>query len=121
LLGHSDAPLGVHAIARALDLVPSTCLHILRVLVREQLITVDVETKKYAVGAGLVSLARTALRQNTFSAVVQTELDQLSRIHGTTALGVEASGGWTTWSLSRSHAHPHRYKFTLKSAAASRR
>ena len=92
LLGQSDAPLGVHAIARALGLVPSTCLHILRVLVAEQLLTVDAETKKYAVGAGLVVLARTAMRQHTFSAMVQADLDELSRLHGTTAIGVEASG-----------------------------
>ena len=92
LLGQSDIPLGVNSIARALDLVPSTCLHIVRVLVQEQLITVDAETKKYAVGAGLVALARTALRQNTFSATVQTDLDELSRLHGATAMGVEASG-----------------------------
>jgi DNA-binding IclR family transcriptional regulator len=72
--------------------VPSTCLHILRVLVDEQLITVDAETKKYAVGAGLVAFARTALRQHTFSSVVQADLDELSRLHGATALGVEASG-----------------------------
>jgi hypothetical protein len=33
LLGRSEEALGVHAIARALTLIPSTCLHILRVLV----------------------------------------------------------------------------------------
>src|SRR6185312_13270609 len=31
LLGLSEEALGVHAIARALTLIPSTCLHILRV------------------------------------------------------------------------------------------
>jgi DNA-binding IclR family transcriptional regulator len=92
LLGQSDAPLGVHSIARALGLVPSTCLHILRVLVEEQLITVDAETKKYAVGGGLAALARTALRQHTFSVAVQADLDELSRLHGATALAVEAIG-----------------------------
>src|SRR5580693_1608860 len=61
LLGRSDEPLGVHAIARALNLVPSTCLHILRVLADEHLIAVDAATKKYSVAAGLVSLARSAL------------------------------------------------------------
>ena len=92
LLGQSSSPLGVQAIARALGLVPSTCLHILRVLVDDQLIAVDAETKKYTVGAGLVALARSAMRQHTFSAVVQADLDELSRLHGVTALGVEASG-----------------------------
>ena len=92
LLGQSDAPLGVHTIARALGLVPSTCLHILRVLVEEQLLSVDAETKKYTVGTGLVTLARTAMRQHTFSAAVQTDLDELSRLHGATAIGVEARG-----------------------------
>ena len=92
LLGRSDTPLGVHAIARALDLVPSTCLHILRVLVEERLIAVDPATKKYVVAAGLVALARTALRQHTFPAAVQPELDELAQTHRATALAVEASG-----------------------------
>ena len=35
LLGRGEEALGVHAIARALTLIPSTCLHILRVLVAE--------------------------------------------------------------------------------------
>jgi len=92
LLGQSDTPLGVHAIARALGLVPSTCLHILRVLVAEHLISVDLDSKKYAIGAGLAALARAAMRQHTFPAVVQRDLDELSRRYGLTALGVEASG-----------------------------
>lgn len=92
LLGRSDAPLGVHAIARALDLVPSTCLHILRVLTEEHLVAVDPVTKKYGVAAGLVALARTALRQHTFPAAVQSDLDELAATYGATALAVEASG-----------------------------
>ena len=91
LLGATGEPMGVHGIARTLGLVPSTCLHILRVLVDERLVTVDAE-KKYTVGAGLVALARGALRQNTFAAVVQPDLEELSRTHGATAMGVEASG-----------------------------
>jgi DNA-binding IclR family transcriptional regulator len=92
LLGRSDAPLGVHAIARALDLVPSTCLHILRVLVEERLVMVDPATKRYGVAAGLVALARSALRQHTFPAAVQSDLDQLAESYGATAIAVEASG-----------------------------
>jgi DNA-binding IclR family transcriptional regulator len=92
LLGRSDAPLGVHEIARSLDLVPSTCLHILRVLSAEHLVAMDKATKKYSVAAGLVALARTALRQHTFPAEVQPDLDELSKLYGATAIGVEASG-----------------------------
>ena len=92
LLGRGEAALGVHEIARSLDLVPSTCLHILRVLVAERLLAVDPVTKKYSVAAGLAALARSALRQHTFPAAVQPDLDELSRMHGATAIAVEASG-----------------------------
>ncbi len=92
LLGRSDTPLGVHEIARSLELVPSTCLHILRVLTAERLLAVDAATKKYSVAAGLVALARTALRQHTFPAAVQSDLEELSETYGATAIAVEASG-----------------------------
>jgi DNA-binding IclR family transcriptional regulator len=92
LLGRTDERLGVHAIARALGLVPSTCLHILRVLVAENLVTVDPATKKYGVAAGLVALARSVLRQHTFAAVVQPELEELAQRYGATAIAVEAAG-----------------------------
>ena len=92
LLGKSNEPLGVHAIARELDLVPSTCLHILRVLVQERLLVVDVATKRYDVAAGLVALARTALRKHTFPATVQLSLNELAEIYGATAIAVESSG-----------------------------
>jgi DNA-binding IclR family transcriptional regulator len=92
LLGRSDAPLGVHEIARSLSLVPSTCLHILRVLTAERLLAVDPVTKKYSVAAGLVALARTALRQHTFPSAIQPDLDELSQMYGATAIAVEASG-----------------------------
>ena len=92
LLGNRNESLGVHAIARALGLVPSTCLHILRVLAAEHLVTADPATKKYTVAAGLVALARSALRQHTFPAVVQADLAELADRYGATAIGVEASG-----------------------------
>ena len=41
LLGRNSEPMGVNAIAQSLGLVPSTCLHILRVLVQEQLLRID--------------------------------------------------------------------------------
>ena len=92
LLGHRGEPLGVQAIARELGLVPSTCLHILRVLVEERLVSVDPDSKKYRLGTGLVTLARSALRRHGFANMAQPDLDELSKLYGATALAVEASG-----------------------------
>jgi DNA-binding IclR family transcriptional regulator len=92
LLGRSEEPLGVNAIARALELIPSTCLHILRVLVAEELVGFDPSTKRYQLAAGLVSLARSALRGTGLAEVAQPELDRLSRRYGITAAGVQVLG-----------------------------
>jgi DNA-binding IclR family transcriptional regulator len=92
LLSRSDAPLGVHSIARPLGMVPSTCLHILRALVAEELLLVDPATKRYALASGVVALARGMLRNDPFSNVAQPVLDRLAADYGTTAIGVEASG-----------------------------
>ncbi|CAG4914029.1 IclR family transcriptional regulator [Paraburkholderia gardini] len=92
LLGTSAAPLGVKAIADELGLVPSTCLHILRVLVEEELVKIDPSTKRYSVGPGMLSLARSALKSGGFSDLVQPLLDDLASRYGVTTLGVEPSG-----------------------------
>ncbi len=92
LLGRSDQALGVKAIAHALDLVPSTCLHILRVLVGEGLVAFDAATKRYHLDAGILTLARGALRRNGFAETAQAELDALSRRHGVTAIAVQVTG-----------------------------
>jgi DNA-binding IclR family transcriptional regulator len=80
--------MGVKAIAQALGLVPSTCLHILRVLVHEQLIRSDAN-KRYSLGVGLIALARTAIDRNTFAVVAQPALDRLAAQWKVTAIGVE--------------------------------
>jgi DNA-binding IclR family transcriptional regulator len=92
LLGKTAAPLGVKAIAQSLGMVTSTCLHILRVLVQEQLVSVDAETKRYRLGIGLLSLARSVIERNSFANVAQPVLDRLSRDWGVTAIGVEVTG-----------------------------
>ncbi len=92
LLGRSEEALGVNAIARALGLIPSTCLHILRVLVAEELVAFDPASKRYHLGAGLVSIARRALSQDGFAEIAQPELDRLSRTHGVTAIGLHVMG-----------------------------
>jgi DNA-binding IclR family transcriptional regulator len=92
LLGRSGEPLGVNAIARELDLIPSTCLHILRVLVLEELVAFDPESKHYSLDEGILAIARSVLRRNSFAAVVQRGLNQLSQRYGVAAVGVKVTG-----------------------------
>jgi DNA-binding IclR family transcriptional regulator len=83
--------MGVKAIAQALAMVPSTCLHILRVLVDESLVKVDA-TKRYSLGSGMLTLARSVIQSNAFPAAVQPVLDRLSQAWRVTAIGVEIDG-----------------------------
>ena len=89
LLSHSRTPMGLKAIAEALDLVPSTALHISRALVAEQLLQVDPQTKRYRLGVGMLPLARAVLENSDFPSLVRPRLDELSSRHGVTAIGVE--------------------------------
>lgn len=92
LLGKSNEPLGVNQIARELDFIPSTCLHILRTLVEEELVAFDPLTKLYSLDAGILTLAHNVMRQNSFAELVQPALNRLSERYGVTAIGVRVSG-----------------------------
>jgi DNA-binding IclR family transcriptional regulator len=92
LLGKSEAPLPLQAIARELGLVPSTCLYVLRALVAEELVAFDPETKRYTLEAGVLTLARQWLRRNQFADLAQPVLDRLSQQFGATMLGVQIMG-----------------------------
>lgn len=92
LLGKRGAPMGVQAIARELGLVPSTCLYVLRALVAEELVSFDPDTKRYALDAGVLTLARQWLRRDRFSDLAQPALDRIAREFGLTTLGVQIFG-----------------------------
>ncbi len=92
LLGKSDAPLGLQTIARTLDLVPSTCLYVLRALVAEELVAFDADTKRYSLEAGVLTLARHWLRRDQFTDLVQPWLDRVSHSFDVTMLGVHIVG-----------------------------
>jgi DNA-binding IclR family transcriptional regulator len=92
LLGKSDAPLGVQAIARELGLVPSTCLYLLRAMVAEEFVSFDSDTKRYALEAGVLTLARHWLRRNRFTDLAQPVLDRLAQASDATMLGVHIVG-----------------------------
>jgi DNA-binding IclR family transcriptional regulator len=92
LLGKSDTPLGLQAIARELGLVPSTSLYVLRALVAEELVAFDADTKRYSLEAGVLTLARHWLRRNRFNDLAQPALDRISQTFDVTALGVHIVG-----------------------------
>lgn len=89
LLGCSEVPMGLQAIARELGLVPSTCLYVLRALVEEDLVSFDPDTKRYALDAGVLTLARGWLRRDRFADLVTVPLDRLAREFGVTVLAVQ--------------------------------
>lgn len=92
LLGKSDTPLSLQAIATQLGLVPSTCLYLLRALVAEELVALDATTKRYSLEAGVLTLARHWLRHNRFTDLAQPALDRISQAHQVTVLGVQVVG-----------------------------
>jgi DNA-binding IclR family transcriptional regulator len=92
LLGKSDVPLGLQAIARELGLVPSTCLYVLRALVAEEFVSFDPDTKRYALEAGVLTLARHWLRRDQFNDRAQPFLDRLAQKFDVTMLGVHIVG-----------------------------
>ncbi len=92
LLGKSDTPLSLQAIARTLELVPSTCLYVLRSLVAEEFVAFDADTKRYSLEAGVLTLARQWLRRNQFTDLAQPELDRISQAFDVSMLGVHIVG-----------------------------
>jgi DNA-binding IclR family transcriptional regulator len=92
LLGSSPEPQGVNAIARALAIVPSTCLHILRALVEEGMVQVDPASKQYTLGIGVLTLAHDMLGRNHFASRAQAELTRIALKYGVTATAVEHDG-----------------------------
>ncbi len=92
LLGKSDVPLALQAIAKELGLVPSTCLYVLRALVTEELVAFDANTKRYALEAGVLTLARQWLRRNQFTDLAQPVIDKIAADFSVTMLGVQIVG-----------------------------
>lgn len=91
LLAARNEPLGVNVIAKSLGLIPSTCLHILRALVAEEMVGCDPVTKLYTLDAGVLALAGALLRQD-FPARAQSVLDRAARHFGVTTIAVRTLG-----------------------------
>lgn len=88
-LGKADEPIGVNQIARELELIPSTCLHILRVLVDEGLVAFDPISKRYSIDVGILPIARSAIQRNSFVNLVERRLTELSLRFGVTGIATQ--------------------------------
>src|ERR1700750_3098392 len=75
LLSHNRTPMTLKAMPDALDLVPSTALHIARALVAERLVQVDPQTKRYRLGVGLLPLGPAGPAHSGFPTLGPPELD----------------------------------------------
>ena len=89
LLAKSEVPLGVGAIARALALIPSTSLHILRALVDEGIVAFNPDSKRYTLDAGILTLARTLLQEESFYRVLQPAIDNIARAFDVTTIALQ--------------------------------
>jgi len=96
------------------------CLYVLRALVAEELVSFDPLTKRYALEAGVLTLARHWLRRNRFNDLAEPALERLSQTFGVTMLGVQVVGSITS-SSSPSHTPGRTFSSALRSAAASPR
>jgi DNA-binding IclR family transcriptional regulator len=88
-LGKSSEPVGVNQLARDLDLVPSTCLHILRVLIDEGLVAFDCHSKRYSIDVGILPIARGAIQRNNFASLIEPRLTELSHDVGGTIVATQ--------------------------------
>lgn len=89
LLGRTREPMNVKSIADELGLVPSTCLHILRALTAERLVSFDPASKRYKLGAGILALARGVMESDPFAQAAQPILNDIADKWKVTAIGVE--------------------------------
>jgi DNA-binding IclR family transcriptional regulator len=91
-LTRAAGPVGVSQLARDLELNPSTCFNLLKTLVHEGLVRFDTAGKTYAIGLGLVELARGALEAASHRDLVRPHLEAIAARHRVTASLWEPSG-----------------------------
>lgn len=81
----------LHAIAVATQVIPSTCLHILRALVAEGLVAFNSDEKTYRIDVGFLSFSRRALRANRFANLAQPALARLAETRRVVATATQLS------------------------------
>ena len=84
-LSDRTAPMSLSQASRAVDVIPSTCLHILRELVSARLVSYDSNSKTYQLGSGIHELAQSALKINHFSELAKPRLQEIANTFNMTA------------------------------------
>jgi len=84
-LSAASTPMGMSRIARDTELNSSTCFNLLKTLVHERLVTFDSSTKTYAIGLGVVGLAKGVLEQTSYVRMLRPHLEKLALKHRITA------------------------------------
>lgn len=84
-LADRPTPMNLSQISRAVGIIPSTCLHILRELVSARLVSYDVNSKTYQLGSGITDLAKSALRLNDFAEHAKPRLQSIANRFSMTA------------------------------------
>lgn len=79
LLSRHPEGLPLSRVAREVEILPSTCLHILRELAAAKLVAIDANAKLYRLGSGVLTLGRQLTRQSAFVQAAQPQLNRLSR------------------------------------------
>jgi DNA-binding IclR family transcriptional regulator len=92
VLASERKALGVTEISRRVGLVPSTCLHVLRALVHEGVVSFDDQEKTYRTSVGLLTLVREAMAHNEYPRAVQPIIDEISLQHEVTCVAFELDG-----------------------------
>ncbi len=84
-LSDRAAPMNLSQASRAVGVLPSTCLHILRELVSARLVSYDSNSKTYQLGSGIHDLAQSALKVNHFSELAKPRLQKIANTFNMTA------------------------------------
>lgn len=70
--------MGVTQIAKETNINPSTCYNLLKTLVHERIVTFDPKSKGYAVGLGLVEIARGCIERASFARLARPYLNAIA-------------------------------------------
>ncbi len=80
-LARTERSLTVTRIAADLDIIPSTCLHILRELMAAQMVAFEPNGKTYRLGFGVLRLAKALSVRDVFIQAAQARLEAFAQEH----------------------------------------